>query len=143
MKDSQWTVDGDDVGVRLDKFLAAADRLGSRARAVAALERRKVYLNGAEAAPSDAATRLAAGDIVRVWIDRPGSARSRLRGRTLVGERRYVFGPETLRPIPFERQALHAYRLAFRHPVDGRPLEFEAPSPPDFAALIARLRRRH
>jgi 23S rRNA pseudouridine1911/1915/1917 synthase len=66
---------------------------------------------------------------------------ARLRGHTLVGERRYVFGPDELRPIPFTRQALHAYRLAFRHPVDGRELQFEAPLPDDFRALLDRLRR--
>jgi len=66
---------------------------------------------------------------------------ARLRGHTLVGERRYVFGPDELRPIPFTRQALHAYRLAFRHPVDGRALQFEAPLPDDFRQLLDRLRR--
>lgn len=66
---------------------------------------------------------------------------ARLRGHTLVGEKRYVFGPEPLRPIPFPRQALHAYRLAFRHPADGRPLRFEAPLPADLVELVARLRR--
>jgi len=66
---------------------------------------------------------------------------ARLRGHTLIGERRYVFGPEQLRPIPFARQALHAYRLAVRHPVDGRDLQFEAPLPDDFRRLLDRLRR--
>jgi len=65
---------------------------------------------------------------------------ARLRGHTLVGERRYVFGPDALRPIDFPRQALHAYRLAFRHPVDGREMRFEAPLPDDFSALLVRLR---
>jgi 23S rRNA pseudouridine1911/1915/1917 synthase len=67
---------------------------------------------------------------------------ARLRGHTLVGEARYVYGPDSLRPIPFERQALHARRLAFEHPIDGRPLEFEADVPRDLAALIDNLRRR-
>src|SRR5216117_1121496 len=67
---------------------------------------------------------------------------ARLRGHTLVGERRYVYGPDALRPIAFERQALHALRLAFRHPDDGRALRFEAPPPADFAALVDRLRHR-
>jgi 23S rRNA pseudouridine1911/1915/1917 synthase len=308
---SQWTADADAAGVRLDKFLAASERLGSRGRVVSALERGKVFVNGSEAGRADAASRLAAGDVVRVWMDRPGSARrrpgphdagnlrvlyeddalivvnkpagllavplarrgdaasvrdqveehfrsrgkrrplvvhrideftsgvvvfakqaraqerlkdqfrrqepdrvywavvyghpqpaegtwrdrltwdskaliqkethphdprgreaithyrvleafpgaslvelrlrtgkrnqiriqARLRGHTLVGERRYVYGPDTLRPIPFPRQALHAYRLAFRHPDDGRFLSFEAPLPPDMAALLGRLRR--
>jgi len=67
---------------------------------------------------------------------------ARLRGHTLVGEERYVFGPQTLRPIAFGRQALHAARLEFAHPDDGRALVFEAPLPADFADLIERLRRR-
>ena len=311
MSDSEWSVGTQDAGARLDKFLADAARVGSRGRAVAALERGKVYLNGQEAAMAEAATRLAAGDVVRVWLDRPGSAKrrprpgqrgelqvvyeddallvvdkpagilavplerkrdapsvydqiedhlrsqgkrrplvvhridrdtsglmlfakearaqerlkaqfkrrepervywavvyghpeppagtwrdqlvwdtaaliqkethprdpsgteatseyrvmeafaeaslvevrlrtgrrnqiriqARLRGHTLVGERRYVFGPDSLRGIAFARQALHARRLAFRHPLDDRPLAFEAPPPPDFADLLARLRR--
>jgi 23S rRNA pseudouridine1911/1915/1917 synthase len=66
---------------------------------------------------------------------------ARLRGHTLVGERRYVFGSDDRRIIPFARHALHAYRLAFRHPVDGRALQFEASIPPDLAGLLARLRR--
>jgi 23S rRNA pseudouridine1911/1915/1917 synthase len=66
---------------------------------------------------------------------------ARLRGHTLVGERRYVFGPELLRPVEFARQALHAGRLAFCHPADGRRLAFEAPVPRDFADLVAELRR--
>jgi 23S rRNA pseudouridine1911/1915/1917 synthase len=65
---------------------------------------------------------------------------ARLRGHTLVGERRYVYGPEALRPIEFPRQALHAYRLAFHHPADNRELRFEAPVPEDFRDLLVRLR---
>ncbi len=311
MSDPEWTVEPQDAGVRLDKFLAATGRLGSRARAAAAIERGKVFLNGAEADTAQAAERLSSGDTVRVWLDRPGSSKTRkratrisdlqvlyeddalmvinkpagllavplerksalpsvltyieehfhargkrrpfvvhridrdtsglvvfakdprarealkdqfkrrepervywavvyghpdppsgtwrdhlvwdqkaliqkethprdplakdavcdyrvlesfrdaslievrlrtgrrnqiriqarLRGHTLVGERRYVVGPDTLRTIAFERQALHARRLAFRHPVDGRVLEFEAPPPADFLALLERLRR--
>ena len=312
MTDSQWTIGGDGAGARLDKFLAGLKCLGSRGRATDALERGKVFLNGAEAGIGQAAHRLAVGDIVRVWTDRPGSAKrrpttirsadnvrivfedesvlvvdkpagllvvpldrrseapsvyelighhlrshkrrpfvvhridrdtsglvvftknertqqqlkaqfkrrepariylaivyghpnppagiwrdtlvwdtrsliqkethrhdprgkeaisdyrvvesfetttlvevrlrtgkrnqirlqARLRGHTLVGEQRYVFGPELLRPIAFPRQALHAYRLAFRHPIDGRDLQFEAPIPDDLTALLIRLRRR-
>ena len=66
---------------------------------------------------------------------------ARLRGHTLVGERRYIYGPDELRSISFERQALHAYRLAFDHPVNGQPLRFEAKIPADLADLIERLRR--
>ena len=38
---------------------------------------------------------------------------ARLRGHTLVGEVRYTYGPDHLRPVPFKRQALHAWRLVF------------------------------
>lgn len=309
-----WTVASEDAGLRLDKYLAASDRAGSRGRAAAALDRGKVFVNDRGMALADAAARLVEGDVVRVWMDRPGSAKRRstlgelhdlpivyeddtlivlnkpagllavplplerrddarsvfedltlylrqrarrrpfvvhridrdtsglvlfakteaaqatlkqqfkrrqpervyqavvyghpsppegtwrdylvwdvkaliqketsprdprgkeaishyrvvepmagaslidvtlvtgkrnqiriqaqLRGHTLVGERRYVHGPDDRRPIAFPRQALHAHRLTFRHPVGGREMPFEAPLPEDLVALIARLRRR-
>jgi 23S rRNA pseudouridine1911/1915/1917 synthase len=37
------------------------------------------------------------------------------------------------------RQALHACRLAFMHPVTGADLVFESPLPPDFAGLVGSL----
>jgi len=311
MSDSRWVTAPDAAGIRLDKFLADGDRLGSRPRAAAALERGKVFVNDEEATLDDAGRRLAAGEVVRVWMDRPRSARrragrtgagdlgivyeddalivvnkpagllavplerrreapsvydqledhlrprgkrkplvvhridrdtsglvvfatrrdaqerlkeqfkrhepervylavvyghptppsgtwrdrlvwdqkslvqkethpgdrrgkearsdyrvvetfrdaslievklvtgkrnqirlqARLRGHMLVGEQRYVDGPDDLRPISFRRQALHAYRLAFRHPMDERRLRFEVPLPADLSDLIARLRR--
>jgi 23S rRNA pseudouridine1911/1915/1917 synthase len=306
----EWVVAPEDAGIRLDKFLAAPDRAGSRGRAATALERGKVMLNGKDAALEDAARRLTTGDVVRLWMDRPGSSKprrtppivdldvvyeddalyvinkpagllavplprreaapsvydfieqhlrprgkrrplivhridrdtsglvvfakdeaaqlhikaqlrrhepervylavvyghpdppagtwrdhmvwddraliqkethprdpgareaiseyrvlesfrdtslievrlhtgkrnqirlqARLRGHTLIGERRYVFGPDHLRPIEFPRQALHAFRLSFVHPRDGRRLQFEAPMPADMKALVNRLRR--
>jgi 23S rRNA pseudouridine1911/1915/1917 synthase len=45
---------------------------------------------------------------------------------------------ETLRG--FRRQALHAAKLGFTHPESGEAMEFEAPLPADFAALLAALR---
>lgn len=306
---AEWVVGPGDAGARLDKFLAEPGRAGSRGRASAALERGKVILNSREATRAEAAYRLAQGDVVRLWIDRPGTSKprgpvgvgeltvvfeddalcvvdkpaglltvplprrdeapsvasrleqhfrprgrrrplvvhridrdtsglvvfakdeaarehlkqqlrrrepervylavvygrpdppagtwrdhmvwdddaliqkethprdprgkeatcdyrvvesfaesslievrlqtgkrnqirlqARLRGHTLVGEKRYVYGPEHLRPIEFPRQALHAWRLAFRHPRDGRMLRFEAPLPHDVAELLHRLR---
>ncbi len=309
MADEQWSAD-EAGGSRLDKFLADPSRLGSRGRAVTALERGKVFVNGAEVTLADAGRRLAPGDVVRLWMDRPGSARARprlgpsgeldvvyedealvvvnkpaglltvplerkeaqpsvfdqiedrmrsygrrrplvvhridqdtsglvmfakdarsqralqdqfkrreparvylavvygvpepregtwrnvlvwdekaliqkethprdprgteavslyrvvepfgaaalievrlrtgrrnqiriqarLRGHTLVGEERYVYGPEMLRPIPFQRQALHASRLGFLHPEDGRQMDLEAPLPADLVDLLTRLR---
>jgi len=306
----EWTLAPEAAGVRLDKFLAAPDRLGSRARAMTAIERGKVFLNDVEAGSTDAARRLSEGDRVRVWVDRPGSSKARprpqrvadivvlyedeailvvdkppgllavplerkadapsvfdqlqdhfrsrgkrkplvvhridrdtsglvvfaktlraqealkdqfkrrepervylavvygrpspaqgtwrdhlvwdtkaliqkdthpddprasdaisdyrvvelfaeaslievrlrtgrrnqiriqarLRGHTLVGEKRYVYGPDAIRPIAFGRQALHAHRLSFLHPSTGRRLTFESPLPSDFADLLAQLR---
>jgi 23S rRNA pseudouridine1911/1915/1917 synthase len=310
-KERDWTVSPSEAGTRLDRFLAASDRLTSRSKALAALERGKILLNGETATAKDAGRPLAAGDAIRLWMDRPGSARAvprpfregrldvlyedaslvvvnkpagllavplqekgnepsvlddldahlrtrgrsralvvhridrdtsglvvfaknaaaqarlrnqfrrreperiywavvyghpeppagtwrdhlvwdrkaliqkqthardpqgkeaiaeyrvledfvetalievrlrtgkrnqirlqaRLRGHTLVGERRYVFGADALRTVAFPRQALHAARLGFVHPQSGKPLRFDAPLPADFTALLARLRR--
>jgi 23S rRNA pseudouridine1911/1915/1917 synthase len=310
--DGLWQIDGAAAGLRLDRFLAADDRLGSRRQVLRALERGKILVNDAEVAPADAGRLLVVGDHVRVWMDRPGTAHRRgtrapragelpivyqddaiivvnkppgllavplprqsdapsvrdelfahlrsrgrrrplvvhridrdtsglvvfatradaqarlreqfwrhepervylavvyghpspaagtwndrlawnrksliqeearpgdprgrearsdyrvleafrdaslvevrlvtgrrnqirlqalLRGHALVGEQRYVNGPEHTRPIAFPRQALHASRLVFRHPVDNRRLQFEAPVPRDLAGLIERLRQ--
>ena len=308
----EWTVTTEDRNVRLDKFLAAADRLGSRSRVGQALERGRVFLNETEMAPKDAALRLRPGAVVRVWIDRPGSARrrtgvfrtgdlqilyeddvivvinkpaglltvplpvrdaatsvydqltahlgggsrrrpyivhridrdtsglvlfaktargqralkdqfmrrepqrvyaalvhghpdppagtwrdvlawdrkalvqkkarqadprgreavcdyrvletfadsallevrlhtgkqnqiriqARLHGHVLVGERKYVRHTDAGPSIEFSRQALHAHRLSFRHPADGRPVSFEAPLPDDFSRLLRLLRSK-
>ena len=307
----RWFVAVDAAGTRLDKYLAAAERLGSRRRAAEALARRKVFLNAREATPADAATLVRLGDEVRVWMDRPGTSKrpqsigddrdlpivyedevivvvdkpagvlavplprrsearsvyedlrahlkqgarrrvfvvhridrdtsglvlfaktshaqeqlktqfkrhepervylavvygrvtptsgtwcdrlvwderalvqkethprdpagkdatchyrvveqfgaaalievslvtgrrnqirlqARLHGHMLVGEQRYTYGPESLRTIPFRRQALHAGRLTFRHPTSGRQMRFESPLPADMTALIDRLRK--
>ncbi|WP_329741289.1 23S rRNA pseudouridine(1911/1915/1917) synthase RluD [Dyella sp. A6] len=40
----------------------------------------------------------------------------------------------------FRRQALHAERLAFEHPVTGEAMSFEAPRPADMETLLAALR---
>jgi 23S rRNA pseudouridine1911/1915/1917 synthase len=62
------------------------------------------------------------------------------RGHTLVGEERYVFDLDPRRALAFPRQALHAHVLAFRHPSDDRPLDFESPLPADMRELVTRLR---
>lgn len=74
---TQWGVTHADAGRRLDVFLAAGERLGSRGRAAWALERGKVFVNEHETSAEDAARRLEVGDHVRMWMDRPGSARAR------------------------------------------------------------------
>ena len=312
MSKRTWTVTDLEAGQTLDKFLAAPDRLASRSRAAAARARGKVFVNDGEAGVADNRLRVKAGDEIRVWEDRPGSARrrpapftsgplrilyedqhlivlnkpagllavplerrseetsifdqiedhlrshgkrrplvvhridrdtsgvvlfakdgrthaalkrqfrertpervylavvyghpkpesgtwrdhlvwdgkaliqkethpndpraaqavshykvvetfdstslievrlqtgkrnqiriqARLRGHTLVGEVRYTYGPEALRPIPFKRQALHAWRLGFTHPVEQQPMHFEAPLPEDLRRLIGELRKQ-
>ncbi len=64
---------------------------------------------------------------------------ARMHGHPLVGERRFT--DRIYDDIPFGRQALHAYRLQFRHPITGRALTLEAPLPDDFAELLERLRQ--
>jgi 23S rRNA pseudouridine1911/1915/1917 synthase len=58
-------------------------------------------------------------------------------GHPLVGDRVYGRPSAVVR-----RQFLHAHRLAFRHPVDGRPLEFESPLPEDLRQALERLGAR-
>jgi 23S rRNA pseudouridine1911/1915/1917 synthase len=64
-----------------------------------------------------------------------------LRGHPLVGERRYVSPGATSGTVPFRRQALHAWRLTFRHPRDETAIDLEAPIPRDISDLLVRLRR--
>ena len=108
-----WTVEAPDEGLRLDKFLADARRLGSRARVAAALSRGKIFLNEAEATSTDAARRVVRGDVVRVWMDRPGSSRPR-RGTFEEGDLRIVHEdddlvvvdkPPGLLTVPLDRRA--------------------------------------
>ena len=56
-------------------------------------------------------------------------------GHPLVGDSLYA-GPMTM---GIERQALHAFRLSFEHPISGKPLQFEAPLPEDMVNLLASL----
>jgi 23S rRNA pseudouridine1911/1915/1917 synthase len=44
-------------------------------------------------------------------------------------------------PRLIERQALHAWKLAFAHPRGGKLVSFESPLPADLAALLESLRR--
>ena len=55
------------------------------------------------------------------------------RGHPLVGDE--LYGGQPL--LGLRRQALHAARLAFVHPLSGQPMVFEAPAPEDFARAWA------
>lgn len=70
-------------------------------------------------------------------------------GHPLVGDPLYGGGlrlpkgasPELVAALRgFRRQALHAERLAFEHPVSGEPLSFSAARPADLDALVNTLR---
>jgi len=59
-------------------------------------------------------------------------------GHPVVGDPVYGRRPN---PWGLARQALHAHRLAFVHPVSGLPLSFTAPLPADMTAALRLLRR--
>lgn len=58
-------------------------------------------------------------------------------GHPLLGDP--VYGPKKPR-VRAEGQMLHAMALGFRHPATGDFVEFESPLPPDFTAMLAKLR---
>ncbi|BET68130.1 RluA family pseudouridine synthase [Opitutales bacterium ASA1] len=60
-------------------------------------------------------------------------------GHPILGDTTYGWRRDPRMPVQPERVMLHAARLAFDHPIDGRHLEIVAPIPADFVALIARL----
>ncbi len=69
-----------------------------------------------------------------------------LAGDPLYGGKRARFIPKASPEFTkylnsFPRQALHAARLEFRHPLTGEDLAFEAPLPRDMAELLEVLRR--
>ncbi|PIV72351.1 MAG: RNA pseudouridine synthase [Rhodocyclales bacterium CG17_big_fil_post_rev_8_21_14_2_50_68_7] len=59
-------------------------------------------------------------------------------GHPLLGDP--VYGPRRSRGEGFSRQALHAWRLALRHPASGRLMQWECAPPADLRELIERLR---
>jgi 23S rRNA pseudouridine1911/1915/1917 synthase len=61
-------------------------------------------------------------------------------GHPLLGD--IVYSGRKSGPLPFHRQALHAFRLGFAHPDTGQQMEFEAPMPADFQNLISQLETR-
>jgi 23S rRNA pseudouridine1911/1915/1917 synthase len=60
------------------------------------------------------------------------------RGWPIVGDTTYATARANGKPgQTFPRQALHAWRVAFTHPVTGERVTLEAPVPPDMQTLIA------
>jgi 23S rRNA pseudouridine1911/1915/1917 synthase len=59
-------------------------------------------------------------------------------GHPLVGERVYARSPGALK-TPTKRNMLHAWTLAFPHPLTGAMISVEAPLPPDFTQAMKKL----
>lgn len=78
MKNDSWQIKATDEGVRLDKWLADATRLGSRAKAFEAITHGKIFVNNTEQTAQEAGRKLQSGETVRIWMDRPGSAKHRV-----------------------------------------------------------------
>jgi 23S rRNA pseudouridine1911/1915/1917 synthase len=57
-----------------------------------------------------------------------------------VGDRLYGADPVLAAHLGLARQGLHAARLGFAHPADGRHLAFISDHPPDLAGALSRLR---
>lgn len=75
---------------------------------------------------------------IRVHFSDGGYA---LAGDMTYGARKAVRDPDTRALLyAFERPALHAWRLRFKHPFTGKKLRLEAPIPEDFAGLMEGLR---
>jgi 23S rRNA pseudouridine1911/1915/1917 synthase len=119
MSDQNWQVGDSEAGTRLDKWLAAAERLGSRSKALSAIERGKVFVNGAEQTVANAARPVLAGETVRLWVDRPGSA-----------ERRYAERRESGLHLLYEDSSL----LVINKPAGL--LTVPLPSQPDEPSLL-------
>jgi RluA family pseudouridine synthase len=66
-------------------------------------------------------------------------------GFPLVGERKYARGKDSALRLRSRRVALHAWKLAFVHPITGERVSVEAPLPADLVELRERARteRRH
>ncbi|MDP3296423.1 MAG: RluA family pseudouridine synthase [Thermodesulfovibrionia bacterium] len=63
-------------------------------------------------------------------------------GHSVLGDK--IYGKKTnikfaQKTINFSRQMLHAQSLKFKHPIDGRPLEFTTPIPKDIETAIKEL----
>jgi 23S rRNA pseudouridine1911/1915/1917 synthase len=92
--------------------------------------------------------RFAAATLCRVRLQTGRTHQIRIhlseQGNPLVGETVYI--RDLLRrggkPIPSPRLLLHAATLGFEHPVTGQRLAFSADPPPEFVAMVDKLRGR-
>jgi 23S rRNA pseudouridine1911/1915/1917 synthase len=61
-------------------------------------------------------------------------------GHPILGDRVYGGGGDDARRLGLTRPFLHAWRLAFDHPVAGERIELEEPLPPELSAALSRAR---
>lgn len=80
-------------------------------------------------------------DATRIQVRLETGRRNQIRvhfadaGHPILGDPRYEPEKARHRRWPHSRLALHAATLAFTHPINGKPLRFEAPEPAEFAAF--------
>jgi 23S rRNA pseudouridine1911/1915/1917 synthase len=75
---------------------------------------------------------------IRVHLSEAGHA---VVGDALYGGQRKSVPPRLASLAKLNRPFLHAAKLTFAHPADGRPMAFDAPLPADLEAVLAALRR--
>jgi 23S rRNA pseudouridine1911/1915/1917 synthase len=61
-------------------------------------------------------------------------------GHPILGDVRYGGGGDDTRALGLGRPFLHAWRLAFDHPISGERIELEEPLPPDLEEALRRVR---
>ena len=102
----------------------------------------------------DGASGAALASLVRVELETGRTHQIRVHmahlGHPVLGDATYGAGfkaserrltePQSAALRRLNRQALHAAILGFTHPITGKPLHFESPTPPDMAELIDALR---
>lgn len=60
-------------------------------------------------------------------------------GHPLAGDE--LYGGRTFTDL--KRQALHAYKLSFIHPITEEPLSFQSPYPKDIQLFLSKLKDTH
>ncbi len=88
--------------------------------------------------------RLPAADLVQARLETGRTHQIRVHlahvRHPVAGDRTYGADPVLAARLGLGRPFLHAWRLAFRHPVDGREVRLEEPLPGDLEQALARLR---
>ena len=115
---------------RVKMAVVAAERQGKEARTHYALRERFAHASLLEC-------RLETGRTHQIRVHM-ASIKHPLVGDPVYGKRGAATHHLSLRA--FSRQALHAWRLALRHPRSHLEMAWEAPLPEDFASLLASLR---